>query len=129
MKGDFDGDGKTDLLLHANDTTSWRSWVARSNGIGSFGERTYWELAGHFGGWHAGVADIDGNGCADLYIQANDADSWRIWFGLAHVPQKVSNEKEWVRYQNLGQNYPNPFHESTTIDYQLENTVKVTSST
>ncbi len=82
--GDFNGDGKTDLLLWANDQVSWRSWVALSRGDGTFTAPISWEHPGHFGGWSTGTGDFNGDGKTDLLLWANDQVSGRSWVAMSH---------------------------------------------
>ena len=61
----FDNHPAADLALVHNDNISWRSWVARANGTGTFGTGTYWEHLGNFTGWLRSHGDFNGDGWTD----------------------------------------------------------------
>ena len=77
--GDFNGNGMADILIHKNDASSWRAYVAYGRGDGAFAAPVYWETAGNYTGWQVDVSDFNGNGTSDLLLNFNDKSSWRTY--------------------------------------------------
>lgn len=74
--GDFNGDGRSDLLLEANDATV-TVWFAQPNG--SFAPASWTLNPGS--SWHVvGVGDVNGDGRADVVWQ-NDDGHITTWLG------------------------------------------------
>jgi hypothetical protein len=77
--GDVNHDGKADLIEFAHSTASAQVNVALSNGS-SFGSRTTW--SGFFCQWYetCDIADVDGNGMADIVATSANA----AWVALSN---------------------------------------------
>jgi hypothetical protein len=76
-RGDFDADGRTDLLLWASDATSWRTYVARADGAGAFASPVAWIAAPAGLGWTLSTVDVNGDGGSDMVLQRADATGWQ----------------------------------------------------
>lgn len=82
--GDFNGDGKDDLLCH--DSGSGYKWVALANRLNNFSDRTSWEADL---GWcrHSGaelhVGDFNGDGKTDMLC--HDTSSGMKWIIYAEL--------------------------------------------
>ncbi len=81
--GDFNGNGMVDLLLHKNDASGWRAYVAYGKGDGTFAAPVYWETAGNYTGGQVDISDFNGNGTSDLLLNFNDKSSWRTTVAAA----------------------------------------------
>ena len=81
--GDFNGDGKSDILLGPNpDTAAWT--VMTSSGSGFYAPSTWltWDNGGWFG--HAArirVLDVDGDGISDILVGPNQGGNWHFLRG------------------------------------------------
>ena len=76
--GDFNGDGRSDILWQNNDGTV-REWLGQSNG-GFAGNLTYVNF-NPGPGWHvAGTGDFNGDGMSDV-LWHNDGGWVREWLG------------------------------------------------
>jgi len=93
--GDFNGDGKTDLLLYYNDSASWRSVVALANGDGIFAPPVAWSGLGNYNGWNEGTGDFNGDGKIDLLLYYNDSTSWRSIVALANGDGTFAQPVAW----------------------------------
>ena len=72
----------------------------------------------------AAVLDIDSDGFLEVIIQNRVTRSVQIWGGTG---TGTATEKDIARaLLHLAQSYPNPFRQSTTIDYTVEQTAPVT---
>jgi hypothetical protein len=84
--GDFDGDGKDDVLCHDGATgspTFGTTWVFKSNGT-SFGDRETW--LGLWCGDAFGVADFDGDHRTDVWCHGANGDlaaAGKTWIALS----------------------------------------------
>lgn len=71
----------------------------------------------------AAVLDIDGDGVVEVIIQNRDTESVQIWGGGG---TGTATEDDIARALfHLAQSYPNPFRQSTTIDYTVEQAAPV----
>jgi hypothetical protein len=84
IAGDFDGDGKTDLVVRMTDGIN--VFLQRS---GTFADRTYRELA--FAGWGSGgaAADLDGDGMDDLVVSGANLSILRSQGGGVFGPAQI----------------------------------------
>jgi FG-GAP-like repeat len=82
-RGDFDGDGRTDLLLWAIDAGGWRADVARADGAGAFTTPVSWTAAAPGAGWTLSIADVNADRGADLILQRADAAGWQARVAVA----------------------------------------------
>src|SRR5207253_89051 len=82
--GDVNGDGKLDVILHANGADGWWEYVVLGRGDGTFSSPVSWEVAGgNWNGWSFTTGDVNGDGKLDVILHANDAGGWRTWVALA----------------------------------------------
>jgi hypothetical protein len=81
--GDFNGDNKMDAMVHYNDSTSVRAWVALGKGDGTFEGRYPWSYIGDFSNLSFNLADIDGDNKTDVILSRNDALGWIAWVARA----------------------------------------------
>ena len=72
----------------------------------------------------AAVLDLDGDGFLEVIIQNSDTRSVQVWGGGV---TGTATEDDLARaLLHLAQSYPNPFRQSTTIDYTVEQAAPVT---
>jgi hypothetical protein len=86
-RGDFDGDGKSDLIHSANqgDTYWWRGTASGPQMAADFVDPTYHN---EWGTWYVG--DFDGDGKSDLMHSADQGAAY-WWRGSATGPQMAGN--------------------------------------
>ena len=103
--GDFDGNGRADVLIYSSGDSSWRlgrfndsaasnqiewSVVANTAGFGNLADgRPIW------------IGDFDGNGRADVLIYSSGDSSWRLG---RFSDSAASNQIEW----SVGKEVTNP---------------------
>ncbi|PIK61579.1 hypothetical protein BSL78_01504 [Apostichopus japonicus] len=91
--GDFNGDGKDDMLCH--DTSTGYKWIAYANRQGNFADRTGWEEGI---GWclHSGsslhIGDFNGDGKDDMLC--HDTNGYK-WVALANCQNNFSDRTTW----------------------------------
>ena len=102
LLGDLDGDGRVDRLVYALDAASWRTWSSRSTGDGSFATAIAWSAPGNWLGANLAVADVDGDGGADLILQRPDATGWQVRIAVASGHGGFLPPRPWGA---LGQHY------------------------
>ena len=99
LAGDFNGDGKTDLIHLVSDYV--HTWT--SNGDGAFSVSTFSPWPGYslaMGRWLTG--DFDGDGATDL-IHITGSDYARVWLSQRNGRFSVGYFRPWIGYQtNLG---------------------------
>ena len=72
----------------------------------------------------AAVLDLDGDGFLEVIIENRDTRSVQVWGGSG---TGTATEDDIARaLLHLAQSYPNPFRQSTTIDYTVEQAAPVT---
>jgi len=72
----------------------------------------------------AAVLDLDGDGFLEVIIENSDTGSVQVWGGSG---TGTATEDDIARaLLHLAQSYPNPFRQSTTIDYTVEQAAPVT---
>ena len=72
----------------------------------------------------AAILDLDGDGVLEMMIQNKDDRTVQVWGGEG---VGTATEEEYARALfHLAQSYPNPFRQSTTIDYTVEQAGPVT---
>jgi hypothetical protein len=92
--GDVDGDGKADIITF--DQSTGQVFVAISNGVSQFGASTQWHGSFSFSGEIPRVADMNGDGRADVvtFVQVNNWGA--VWVSMScgtdanHFPQGCS---------------------------------------
>jgi YD repeat-containing protein len=98
--GDFNGDGKTDLLYLARDSAQ-TSGIALSNNAGPFTAVQAWPsnylgIAWHSGNYNPIVADFNGDGKADILMQRQTAADHYLLFAtstgqITAISQTIGN--------------------------------------
>lgn len=92
--GDFNGDGRSDLLCH--DTGSGHKWISFANSAGNFAGGTSWEFAM---GWcyHSNaelhIGDFNGDGRDDLLC--HDSGSGYKWISFANCQGNFIGRTSW----------------------------------
>jgi hypothetical protein len=108
---DFDGNGKSDLVIPGKHGSSNGFWVAPSDGTGSFGPMRFWPM--HFGGWTSQLlqtvrfGDIDGDGFVDVVAQVGGHIVWSanvrgaghtVHFGAPKVLADLPSGIDWSEH-------------------------------
>jgi hypothetical protein len=94
-RGDFNADGRTDLLLWASDATSLRAEVALADGAGGFAAPVVWVAPAQGPGWTLAIADVNGDGGADLVLQRPDATGWQARVAVASGAGSFFPPRPW----------------------------------
>jgi uncharacterized repeat protein (TIGR01451 family) len=68
--GDLNGDGRTDFLLYRGSASMFQVLLAFSKGDGTFAFQFGTQISGNFNGWALSLADLNGDGRADLVASA-----------------------------------------------------------
>ncbi len=95
QKGDFNGDGRTDLA-HLTDSDYANIWTSQPNG--SFSISTFRPWAGYgiqTGAWWAG--DFNGDGLDDL-MHLTDGDYANLWLALPGGGFSIKAVRPWAGY-------------------------------
>ncbi len=87
-RGDFDGDGRLDLVWSSASGSSEREmkqWRGDGNGFSVVGLQFDGRpIAGPAAGWHVfGAGDVDGDGKSDLLLQQSEVALSNSWTGMA----------------------------------------------
>jgi hypothetical protein len=94
-RGDFNADGRTDLLLWASDATSLRAEVALADGTGGFAAPVAWVAPAAGLGWTLAIADVNGDGGADLVLQRAAATGWEARVAVASGAGSFFPPRPW----------------------------------
>lgn len=95
-RGDFNADGRTDLLLWAADATSLRAEVALADGTGGFIAPVAWMAPAAGPGWTLAIADVNGDRGADLVLQRPDATGWQARVAVVVGPDGELDQTQMV---------------------------------
>jgi hypothetical protein len=84
--GDFNGDGRTDLMTYYVGTAGWQVYVALSNGDGTFAPYVHATIASTdwSGGWTFGTGDFNGDGRTDLMTYYVGTAGWQVYVALSN---------------------------------------------
>jgi hypothetical protein len=97
LAGDFNGDGKTDILHAVANTDYANVWL--SNGDGTFAVRSFSPWAGYSipnGLWIVG--DFNGDGKSDVLHAVQDADYANVWLSNGDGTFNVRSFSPWAGY-------------------------------
>jgi hypothetical protein len=97
LAGDFNGDGKTDILHAVANTDYANVWL--SNGDGTFTVRSFSPWAGYAipnGLWLVG--DFNGDGKADVLHAVQDTDYANVWLSRGDGTFSVRSFSPWSGY-------------------------------
>jgi uncharacterized repeat protein (TIGR01451 family) len=82
-QGDVNGDGRGDLVAYTSALTSTVAFVMLSKGDGTFFGPSEWTAGGQYPG-QVTLADVDGDGRADLVIYYLDQAGIHVWVALSN---------------------------------------------
>jgi YD repeat-containing protein len=117
--GDFNGDGKTDLLYVAR-SPSGSSGIALSNNAGPYNVSQIWS-SNHLGiAWHSGtykpfVADFNGDGKADILLQRQSPGDHYLLF--ANSSAQIAAIGQTIPSNQGGQIWSADAHQIVTGDF------------
>jgi Salmonella virulence plasmid 65kDa B protein/FG-GAP-like repeat/Insecticide toxin TcdB middle/N-terminal region len=100
-QGDIDGDGRSDLIASNVDGTGSILTVAvmRSKGDGNYFGPDYWQIQGQQGAFSAAqtaLADVDGDGRADLIVYFRDPSGFHAYVALSNGQTFSPSLQSWV---------------------------------
>jgi hypothetical protein len=94
-RGDFNGDGRTDLRLWTYDTEGWRSRIAISDGNGSFLAPVTWAAEDFGPSWTFLQGDFNGDGATDIIAQHADEKGWNVNVAVSRGDGTFIRPKRW----------------------------------
>jgi hypothetical protein len=84
VQGDVDGDGRGDLVAYVQGANSFTAFVMRSKGDGNFYNPDTWTVSNGSLGANVFLADVDGDGRADLVISFLNDTGFQAFVALSN---------------------------------------------
>lgn len=99
--GDANGDGRDDLVVQY-DHQGARRWQARTSTGRVFETAGDWSITGHADVAVVDLADADGDGRADLFLQRDASDGSRVWQVRRSEGVRFEHRADWTSTETPG---------------------------